>query len=553
MVLIHLLITIYLINVLQLTSFRGWKNVPGLIFNRNTLKNSQGELDINIQGRNTLYADDQPLIVVDNFAYDGSLNSLNPNDIEAITVLKDASAASIWGVRSGNGVIVITTKKGKRNSRMAIEGNANITVTDKPNIFYNPLFLNSKDYISIEGQLFDSNYYYLGDPVQRLSPVVQILADKQSGKITTEQATAMIGVLENHDVRNDLSRYFYRKSINQQYSVSIKGGNDNNDYIIGLGFDNNLASLVGNKDQRATLNSQFSFYPSKKLAFTAGINAVYTFSRNNSIIGNDIAREPYLQLADEYGNALEVGNDYSPRFKDSLTKLGFLSWKYKPIEEISRVDQSKLGIDNRINLGIRYNIISNLRIDVNYQFQKNHYDSRNYASDSTYYTRNLINQFSQQNSEGIFYYPIPIGGILATSNSNLTSHQLRAQLNYHYNWQGNEINAIAGSELRNTTSRASSETAYGYSEETETNSSQIDFATFFPTHPYGIDQRIPNSQNFGKITDNFLSYYANAIYNYKNIYGASLSGRIDNSNLFGVNTNQKAIPLYSDRIVIYNE
>ncbi len=76
-------------------------NVPGLLFNRNTVKNDFGLLDINIRGRNTLYADDQPLIVVDNFAYDGSLTSINPNDVESISILKDASAASIWGVRSG--------------------------------------------------------------------------------------------------------------------------------------------------------------------------------------------------------------------------------------------------------------------------------------------------------------------------------------------------------------------------------------------------------------------------------------------------------------------
>src|SRR5690606_36971263 len=66
-----------------------------------------------IRGRNSIYADVHPLIVVDNFPFEGNLDNLNPNDIESVTVLKDAAAASIWGARAGNGVIVVTTKKGR--------------------------------------------------------------------------------------------------------------------------------------------------------------------------------------------------------------------------------------------------------------------------------------------------------------------------------------------------------------------------------------------------------------------------------------------------------
>ena len=98
--------------------------VPGLLFNRNTSNSANGTTDINIRGHSTLFSNDQPLIVVDGFPYDGDFNNINPNDIESITVLKDAAAASIWGVRSGNGVIVLTTKKGKQNQKLVTELNA---------------------------------------------------------------------------------------------------------------------------------------------------------------------------------------------------------------------------------------------------------------------------------------------------------------------------------------------------------------------------------------------------------------------------------------------
>src|SRR5690606_38972761 len=88
--------------------------------------------NIQIRGRNTLGGYSEPLVVVDNFPYDGELSNLNPADIQDITVLKDAAAASAWGARSGNGVIVITTKKGVLNSRANIDVAANTNIISKP-------------------------------------------------------------------------------------------------------------------------------------------------------------------------------------------------------------------------------------------------------------------------------------------------------------------------------------------------------------------------------------------------------------------------------------
>ncbi|OYW74721.1 MAG: hypothetical protein B7Z27_09070, partial [Sphingobacteriia bacterium 32-37-4] len=126
---------------------------PGVLFGKNS-----GEDKINIRGRSTLEALNNqaaPLIVLDNFPYEGDLNSINPNDVETITVLKDAAAASIWGSRSANGVIVITTKKGKFNQPLQIAFNQNFTITDAPNLKYSRNYVSSKDYIETEQFLFN--------------------------------------------------------------------------------------------------------------------------------------------------------------------------------------------------------------------------------------------------------------------------------------------------------------------------------------------------------------------------------------------------------------
>src|SRR6185369_601880 len=94
-----------------------------------------------------------PLIVLDNFIYEGSIDNINPNDVESVTILKDAAAASIWGARAGNGVIVITTKKGKFNQKLKIDFNTSVLVTKKPDFFALPQ-MSVSDYIDIEQLIF---------------------------------------------------------------------------------------------------------------------------------------------------------------------------------------------------------------------------------------------------------------------------------------------------------------------------------------------------------------------------------------------------------------
>src|SRR5690606_23429840 len=101
--------------------------LPGMNLNLNRSssnpQNNRNTIGIEVRGRSTLNAQAAPLIVVDGMPYEGDLTAINPNDVETMTVLKDASAASIYGVRSSNGVIVITTKMGK-------EGPAQINYTN---------------------------------------------------------------------------------------------------------------------------------------------------------------------------------------------------------------------------------------------------------------------------------------------------------------------------------------------------------------------------------------------------------------------------------------
>jgi TonB-linked SusC/RagA family outer membrane protein len=526
--------------------------VPGLLFNRNTVNGQAGQSDISIRGVSTLFANNQPLIVVDGFPYNGDLANINPNDVESITVLKDAAAASIWGVRSGNGVIVITTKKGRKNQPLSIELNANITVSNKPNLYYNPNFLPSNDFINIEEQLFSKGFYDrdLSTGYKGVSPVVQILADQRSGRVTDAVAASQINSLRNIDVRNDLSKYFYKHATNQQYALNIRGGNEKSDYFFSLGKDHNQASQTGNLNDRITINSLYNFSPVKDLTVTAGYNYIQSYTRNNSPIGSIITTSPnaiypYAQLVDANGNALSIVHDYAQNYVNTAGSGRYLDWNYRPLDELKNADNTIKSLDNRLNFGVGYKFLRHFSADLKYQYERAVTNAVNDYNLATYYARDLINRYSSVGASGNLTTPIPVGGILQQSNSYLTAEQGRGQLNFHNTWnQKHELNAIVGFEIGSIINESDANTSYGYDKSSKISNANINYVTSYPLNPNG-SATIPTAQGFGKTTGNFISYYSNAAYTYGDRYTFSLSGRIDKSNLFGVNTNQKAVPLYS--------
>lgn len=127
----------------------------GVFANRGTMT-GQGKLVV--RGPGTIRGPGGALIILDNFPYEGSLDNLNPNDVENITVLKDAAATSIWGARAGNGVIVITTKKGKFQQPVTMDFNVNTTIITKPDLNYLRQ-TSSADFIELEEFLYAKGKY----------------------------------------------------------------------------------------------------------------------------------------------------------------------------------------------------------------------------------------------------------------------------------------------------------------------------------------------------------------------------------------------------------
>lgn len=524
----------------------------GVLFNKNT-QDAQNGPDISIRGHSTIFSNDQPLIVVDNFPYDGDIRSINPNDVESITILKDAAAASIWGVKSGNGVIVITTKRGMKNQKLAVEANANVTVGGKPDLFYSPYFINSSDFINIEKDLFARGVYDadLTDIFSRppVSPVVQLLADARAGLITTSEANARVDSLRGNDIRQEIGKYFYQNSIAQQYSVSMRGGGRNSSFYMSVGYDKNRSNLVGNGDNRITISSMNKFTLSENLEVSAGINyAISNYKANNPIgeiaTGIRNVTYPYAQIKDRSGNPSRIAKSLAMSYTDTVMAGRFLNWDYVPYDELINSDKTGKQNDMRLAFGLKYKVIEGLNAEINYQYQRGTTDNERYFSEATYNTRDMINRYTQINSDGSLSYPVPRGGILEKGTVILTSHRARGQLNYNKIWNDHhDVAVLAGAEISQTISETEQRKSFGFNKNTRS-TQPVDLVTYFNTNPYG-SAVIPGDNSFGRSTDRYISYFGNMAYTYLGRYTFSASGRIDKSNLFGVRTNQKAVPLYS--------
>lgn len=529
--------------------------VPGLLFNHGAAVDPDA---FQIRGRSTLYADASPLIVLDNFPYDGKLENINPSDIESVTVLKDAAAASIWGARSGSGVIVISTKKG-RTIKPRIEFNSNISFQKKPDLFHRDR-ISSADYIELEKFLFNNAFYEYDEYLDQvdfghppLTPVVELLIAKRDGLIDPLAADEAIEAYKQYDVRNDLGRYSYQNAFNQQHALNVSGTSASLAYFFSVGYDRNQENLVGNRYQRYTIRNNMDFKLTRKWNIQTGVSYVQSNQEFSGNFGIDFSSSvgaknyyPYARFTDGMGNPVPLTLQYRERFIQRTASAGLLDWTYSPIDELKQTENTNRINDFLINLGSTYDLLPGLQASVKYQYESQQGNQEDWRKPGSFYARNYINDFTQVDPGGALVKLVPEGGILSKYGSNMLSHQGRLQLNYQRQWDAHAISAIAGWEIRSRTTNSNSIRYYGYDPDINLTSGQIDFALPYPNYsnPFSV-RNIENNATVGKFTDHFISLFGNASYTFKDRYILSASARKDEANLFGVNANQKGTPLWS--------
>lgn len=541
--------------------------VPGLSVNREADKSPNHQSQISIRGQNTISGRPDPLIVIDNFPYDGGMENINPNDVESITILKDAAAASIWGAKAGNGVIVINTKRGLRNQETKVSFQSNATLGEKPDLFY-PAKMSIPDFIEMESYLFSKGYFSGAEKSLNqapLSPVVEMLIAQRDGNATSVEADSYVNSLKTVDFRKDLERHFYRSSKKQQHQLSLSGGGNSYQYYFSGGYDRNIENVKGASFRRITLNANNSYFLlQNNLKINTGISLVESRRDEADDSMHEVTQKtssasifyPYARLLDETGNSLPLIKEYRRSFVENAEKNGLLNWEYRPADERNFLNQFLKTSDLRVNIGLSYKVEKGLNVDVLYQYQNNNSDSRHLRPLESYYVRDMVNKFTQVNVDGSLVFPVPRNSILNSGENNIIGHNARVQLNYFRGWEDWELNTIVGYEIKDLSTNGIQIRRYGYDDLHALNK-DVDYLTPYP-YSYslsGMTGYIQSVNSEKSLSDRFLSYYSNGSLLFKNRFMVSASARFDQSNLFGVKANNRGVPLWSSGIswIITNE
>lgn len=512
----------------------------------------ESKTGITIRGLGTVNGPVDPLIVLDGFIYEGDINNINPTDVENVTILKDASAASIWGARAGNGVIVITTKKGRFEQPLQINLQAKGLFYDEPQLFPQGT-IGASAFIELERMLFDNGYFdtrIRNTPYQTLTPAVEIFLAHREGRIDGVEAERQLAVLEGYDARESIRKEFYTRPVTQQYSLSAQGGGAKNTYMLSLSHDQNKQETYAtNNKLNARLSNRFILL--NRLMLTT--EAYFTQSKyrsgrpsyNSVIYGGRYA--DYLAVRDADGNPIPFDGNYRTVYTDTLAGGKLLDWSRYPASDYLH---SRTGRDRQelyATAALNYQVFDFLNFTASYQYQSQRQDVESIADAESYEARNLINTYSRVDPHSglVIRDVVPMGGIQKSSFTGVNSHTFRGQANIRKLFGPHAVNAILGAEAREaTTDSWANANRYGYDDDPLIYT-QVDVINRYPEIIRGNLTRIGASTTLTKTAYRFVSLFGNASYSYLGRYILSGSIRRDGSNIFGATTNDRWKPLWS--------
>jgi len=513
-----------------------------------------------IRGRSSINATTEPLVVVDGFAIPGGFSTINPNDVETISILKDAAASSIWGIRAANGVIVITTKSGSRSEKLNVNVSVNTAVTLKQDIFDSP-FGDPSAQVDYQIELFKFEQFsqqrdLFNGSLNEFSlfqnnSVRETLLRLNRGGIDIATADARINALRNNDGREEFSRLFMRQQLWNQYNLSISSGGEKYNFNSSLVYNQNKGAIVNDRSDQfiVNLNANYNLTDKLKLRFISNI----TQTKNQDGLGTGAV--DYLnnfplfeRILDDNGNYLPMTNGVNIESSQLAQRNGYpYPWTFNIKQESDNIDDTSTATDLRLQTGINYELTKGLTVDLSYQYLYNAFFGRDLFNENRFVTRNTVNRFAQLDENGqVAELPVPLGSILNTSTRSSTDNTFRAQFNYSVNFDNrlHNIDAIAGYEVRKQITEFNRDRKYGYDDQSLI-FTQPNLNTLYEDAIFG-GQRLINDGETTLFNENrFLSYYGNAAYNFDNRYTVSASIRLDDTNLFGASDEFRNTPLFS--------
>lgn len=503
---------------------------------------------VRIRGTASLNGTQDPLWVLDGIPLEGTnipsmdvlkdidnigqttIAGLNPADIDNITVLKDAAATAIYGARAANGVIVITTKKGKSGTPV-INFSTKLTYTPKFDLSRLNL-LNSQEKTDLELELQKDKYPFRSSKgeVYRILAANNDLTAFANGGFNALSDASKASINELRNTNTDWNDILLRSAFTQEYNLSLSGGSDKATYYTSVGYMKENANIPNVSLERFNMTLKTNYQVNKVLKLGASVFAnrrkSQSYLSDNEGMTNPMfyARyaNPYFRPYDAKGKYLydiDIQNDID-------TDLGF-----NPFEERNNTSNtSKInGVSSIFDAELRFNdnfkIVSQLGLQVDKT-------STEKIADANTYAMRLENKNHRIN--GVNY--LPAGGFDKNYENSSSQITWKGLAEYRKNIDNvHEYEIMAGSELRKTWLETLYSAAYGFDKKTLTNKPIIfpEESKAFPLHTRG------------HVENAYVSAFSTASYTLLNRYTVGGSIRFDGSDLFGVDEKYRYLPLYS--------
>lgn len=540
---------------------------------------------IRIRGATSISGDNKPLWVVDGIILEDVVNvsneqlstgdpstligssvaGLNPDDIESFEILKDAAATSLYGARAMNGVIVITTKKGKIGvSKVSYTGNFSTYLKPSYSQFN---IMNSYDQVSMYAEMERKGWLNFGATSRFPNGGIYV---KMADMINEyNESNGKFGLKNNPESRRAfLERYanantnwfdvLFRNSFMQEHALSISNGTDKAQLYVSTSYLNDSGWTIADHVERFTGNVRATFTPNDKLSYGLITQGSVRNQKAPGTLGrvSDPVTGQYNRDFDINPFSYALNTSRALTAYDENGKPEYFRRNFAPFNILNELENNSINLnflDFKVQGELKYNIFKNLKyaFEGAYRYAKTNQEhsikensnmpmAYRAAGDATIRAANKFLYRDPENPEAEPIVVLPYGGFYNTNDNYLKSYNLRNSLEFNERFkEDHQLRVYAFTELRYADRQFKNFNGYGY---------QFDKGGIPYLDPNFVKMIVEgNSDYYGmeRRFDRFLAYGLNAGYTFKDKYNVAGTVRYDGSNLMGKTRTARWLPTWN--------
>ena len=499
--------------------------------------------------RDELDADpNQPLFILDGFESTlAAINDLDINRVASITILKDAASTAIYGSKAANGVIVISTKKAQAGSA-SLSYSGSFSIGQRPRYgLYNQM--NSRELMDFSREMYEDRVRY---PSAILPIGYAGLVEKLTNKeITHEQLEEEYNKMANNNT--DWFDLLFRNSFNHKHNLSITGGSEKIASRASIGITEEKGEARGNEGKTFTGSSNTVLQLIPNLRISLNLNGSYRemfgFAYEVSPFNYAYNTARTIPLYNEDGTLY-----YHEKWGNSSTAISGKSWYgYNILNEINNT-----GNENRTkmvssSIDVSWKILPYLEYQGLVSYTVSSSEVKSYATEYSHYISSLrgyeVGEVTA-NSKEEKMTRLPFGGLLVMENATTNTWSVRNSLVFNKLYKDvHSVTLQVGFEVSSNTSTGSRNTRYGYLRYRGEAFASI--PTTYTTVNNAVAQQNPlleTMRTASSVTNrenNYVSEFLTAVYSFDNRYVVNFNARLDASNRFGQDKNDRFEPTWS--------